>query len=141
MSPRAANLLLFLAAFPSSCAATNRAAAPDPREEMLSRSHDETEWLKRRRGQLDLLFDHVAVAEQADDALEWLRVYLLTQVADEKDRDARSIEMGRFNDRLAALDAASARADGAFGKQLESLLAEVRGMRQLLGLGAVAETR
>jgi len=101
------------------------------RDAALQTLHRDSQWSGARRQQLDQLFERVVAAERSDDAVTWLRVYVLAQVADQQDRAAQDEIARHFSDRLARLAAEPSPGSAVFASDLASLKQEVQALHEL----------
>jgi hypothetical protein len=134
MIPERALSLALLAVLVPACATPR--PEPGPEELTLAHARADATWRTVRRGQLDRLFDRIVAAPDSGDALQWLRVYVLSQVADEKDRDTRGDDAALLSAQLKTVADTRSRAKNEFADDIASLQAEVTGLRALLARSA-----
>jgi hypothetical protein len=119
---------------PVSCALVRPEPPPDPAELALDRVRRDHEWRTARRAELDSLFTRVVGAPVSNDALSWLRVYLLAQVADDHDRAQHEALERELDERLAALEAGPARAAADLAADVTAWRAEIDALRGALSV-------
>lgn len=122
------------------CAAPPEPArSSGPADLALVRLRDDEHWNQNRRDQLDVLFGRVIASDQSHDAFDWLHVYVLAQVADRQDREARTSDAAELATRLDQIAHERTRDHADFHDDLTQLREEVRGLRELYAAGRTAD--